>query len=107
MKVSRIKLGIELSATGLHLFDPTDRSISVEVDQVIFDATRMSGTSAEGYIVSVHGLPQDIAHQLPAEALRALGVGNHFRGALGKGGGSPLPRLVAKVGENKFEKYRQ
>lgn len=77
MKVSHSKFGIELSPTGLYIFDLVDKT-KIAVDQVVFDATRMFGNVAEGYIVSVHGLPQDIAHVLPAKVLRDLGVGNHF-----------------------------
>ncbi len=69
----------------VEIVDPTDHRSRFEVDQVIFDETRrISPEVREGVIVSVHGMPQDIAKVLPQDLLRSLGVGAATSRALGR-----------------------
>lgn len=67
-------VGIDLNNKKLAIFDLGDPSCRIEVDQVIFQALRVDGLKAEGVITAVHGLPVEVADQLPPYMLRALGV---------------------------------
>lgn len=55
------------------------RSVGIKVEALVMRATRSGRGFAEGYIVAVHGLSQEIASQLDNAQLKLLGVGAQFR----------------------------
>ena len=57
--------------------DPQGNGIQVEA--LLMRATRTGKGFAEGYIVAVHGLDQEIAGRLDNQSLKLLGVGAQFR----------------------------
>ena len=50
------------------------------VDALVMRATRTGKGFAEGFIIAVHGLDQEIAGKLDNASLKLLGVGSQFRG---------------------------
>lgn len=103
MKYPRM-FSIELANHKLYVFDPVYPEHRIEVDQVVFEAepSQLNGGLAQGYIKAVHGLPLDVAHVLPSDILRDLGVGSHIIPANRVRTGSP--RWRATAGSSKFEK---
>lgn len=66
-----------------YLLDPHNNSNRVAIDTALIDCVYCSFEGgvgrAEGYIVSMHGLPQEVAQFLDAGTLRDLGVGAQMR----------------------------
>lgn len=95
------KFGIDLAGGKLHIVDLQDKSCRIEVDQIVFEASSVSSTWATGLIVSVHGLPQEVAGILPAALIRQLGVGSQYRPTRGVRG---TKRFRAVAGEATFQR---
>jgi len=51
----------------------------LRVEALVMRATRTGEGFAQGYIVAVHGLDQEVAGGLDNASLRLLGVGAHLR----------------------------
>ncbi len=54
--------------------------VGIKADALVMRVTRHGKGWAEGYIVSVYGLDQEVASQLDNASLKLLGVGAQFRG---------------------------
>lgn len=96
------KFGIELTNGKLFIVDLQDKTCKVEVDQVVFNNATITypGASwAEGSIVAVHGLPQEVFELLPVPLARALGVAAQVRHS-NHNASKRLYRAVA--GQSKF-----
>lgn len=78
MSKNAIALRAEFTGNKVFLMDPDNVNARIEVDQVIVDGLRVGRNFVEGYVVSVHGFPQEIAETLPQPLLHAVGVGNHL-----------------------------
>lgn len=53
--------------------------MGIRVDALVMRATRSGKGFAQGYIVSIHGLDQEVASRLNNAQLKTLGVGAQFR----------------------------
>lgn len=104
MKSNPRVFSIELSKHKLYVFDPDYPEHRIEVDQVVFEAepSQIKGGLARGLLKAIHGLPIEIAHVLPAEILRDLGVGANIIPAHRIRTGAP--RWRASAGDSKFER---
>lgn len=55
------------------------RGGGLRVEALVMRATRTGEGFAQGYIVAVHGLDQEVARELDNASLKLLGVGAHLR----------------------------
>lgn len=71
---------ITLSEGCLVVRIPT-MNLALRVDQVVFDSPikPQEGRSVRGRIISLHGLSQVMAANLPGDLLRAIGIGTQYR----------------------------
>lgn len=61
--------------TGSWVFvDPRSRSFRIPFDSAIVEVTRSGPGMVEGFVMSVYGVPMEIAAHLPVEVCRTLGI---------------------------------
>lgn len=72
MKHGMMKVRAEFNGSSWAFVDQ-DRN-HVAFDQAVMDATFVGRTAVEGYVVSVHGIPHEVAEAMPAKIRQQLGI---------------------------------
>lgn len=81
MKNEYLEVRADWNGTAWIIKDVDDmRGAGIKVEALVMRATRTGKDFAQGFIVAVHGLDQEIAGYLDNASLKLLGVGAQFRG---------------------------
>ena len=73
--------------------DPRSRNFRIPFDSALVEVTRSGPGMVEGYVLSVHGVPMEIASQLSVEGCRTIGI-NAIPALSRARAGGPVARLL-------------